>query len=167
MGGCDWSQTCATPPHPASGHLLPKGEGLKLRANRTRIFSVARRTTLYIRIPRLRDVPFGGFNLGSMRGSYGRENTVSKAATSELLFADMSVLELNDEHVISIVRQLPAGNKCTALLALAHDPKSHREERLQLGAAQLRRMCATRGLDWDRMSEDERETLVDDLLNEL
>jgi len=37
---------------------------------------------------------------------------------------------------------------------------------LVLGEAQLRSVCAKRGLDWDRMSEDERETFVDDLLHE-
>jgi hypothetical protein len=31
---------------------------------------------------------------------------------------------------------------------------------------QLRRACAERGLDWDRLSEDERESFVDGLLHE-
>ncbi len=35
----------------------------------------------------------------------------------------MSVLELNDEQVISIVRQLPAASKRTALLALSEDER--------------------------------------------
>jgi hypothetical protein len=78
----------------------------------------------------------------------------------------MSVLELNDEQVISIVRQLPAARKRTALLALAQDAQARHEERIRFGEAQLRRMSAERGLDWDRMSEDERETFVDDLLHE-
>jgi len=78
----------------------------------------------------------------------------------------MSVLELSDEQVISIVRQLPAARKRTALLALAHDAQARREERMRFGEAQLRRACAERGLDWDRMSEDERETFVDGLLHE-
>jgi hypothetical protein len=30
----------------------------------------------------------------------------------------------------------------------------------------LRRRCAGRGLDWDRLSEDEREEFVDRLLHE-
>jgi hypothetical protein len=78
----------------------------------------------------------------------------------------MSVLELSDEQVISIVRQLPAARKRTALLALAHDAQARREERMRFGEAQLRRACAERGLDWDRMSEDEREAFVNDLLHE-
>jgi hypothetical protein len=78
----------------------------------------------------------------------------------------MSVLELSDEQVISIVRQLPAARKRAALLALAQDSQARREERMRFGEAQLRRVCAERGLDWDRMLEEERETFVDDLLNE-
>jgi len=78
----------------------------------------------------------------------------------------MSVLELNDEQVISIVRQLPAVRKRTALLALAQDAQARREERMGFGEAQLRRMSAERGLDWDRMSEDAREAFVDALLHD-
>jgi hypothetical protein len=78
----------------------------------------------------------------------------------------MSVLELSDEQVISIVRQLPPARKRTALLALAQDAQARREERMRFGEAQLRRVSAEHGLNWDRMPEDERETFVDDLLRE-
>jgi hypothetical protein len=78
----------------------------------------------------------------------------------------MSVLELNDEQVISLVRQLPAARKRTALLALAQDAQDRREERMRLGEAQLRHASAERGLDWDHLSEQDRETFVDDLLHE-
>ena len=77
----------------------------------------------------------------------------------------MSPLELSDEQVISLVRGLPAERKRAALLALAQDAQAGRDERLRLGEAQLRRACAERGLDWDRMSEDERESFVDMLLH--
>lgn len=76
----------------------------------------------------------------------------------------MSVLELSDEQVISLVRQLPAARKRTALLALAQDAQTRREERLKFGEEQLRRACAERGLNWDRLSEDDRESFVNDLL---
>ena len=77
----------------------------------------------------------------------------------------VSVLELTDEQVISLVRQLPAERKRKALLALAQDAQARREERLRLGEAQLRRACAERGMEWDRLSEDEREAFVNDLLH--
>ena len=53
-----------------------------------------------------------------------------------------------------------------ALLALAQDAHVGRDERLRLGEAQLRRTCTERGLDWDRMSEDERESIARALLPE-
>ncbi|HEY3854971.1 MAG TPA: hypothetical protein VGO67_11300 [Verrucomicrobiae bacterium] len=77
----------------------------------------------------------------------------------------MSVLELSDEQVISLVRQLPAARKRKALLALAQDSQERRDERLRFGEAQLRQACAERELNWDRLSEDERESFVNDLLH--
>jgi hypothetical protein len=61
---------------------------------------------------------------------------------------------------------LQAARKRTALLALAQDAQGRREERMRFGEAQLRRVGAERGLDWDHLSEDEGETFVDDLLPE-
>jgi len=78
----------------------------------------------------------------------------------------MSVLELTDEQVISLVRQLPSARKRTALLALAQEAQARRDERLRFGEAQLRRRCAERGLDWERLSEDQREEFVNRLLHE-
>jgi hypothetical protein len=78
----------------------------------------------------------------------------------------MSGVELSDEQVISLVRGLPAERKRAALVALAQDAQVGREDRLRFGEAQLRRACAERGLDWDRLSEDERESFVDRLLHE-
>ena len=75
-------------------------------------------------------------------------------------------MELSDEQVISLVRGLPAERKRAALLALAQDAQAGREERLRFGEAQLRRTCTERGLDWDHMSEDERESIARALLHE-
>jgi len=66
----------------------------------------------------------------------------------------MSVLELTDEQVLSLVRRLSGPRKRAALLALAQEAQTRRDERLRYGEAQLRRLCAERGLDWDRLSED-------------
>ncbi|HMD84297.1 MAG TPA: hypothetical protein VKO18_06315 [Terriglobia bacterium] len=78
----------------------------------------------------------------------------------------MSTLELSDEQVISLVRGSPAERKRAALLALAQEAHVGREERLRWAEAQLRQASAERGLDWDRLSEDERESFVDTLLHE-
>ncbi len=78
----------------------------------------------------------------------------------------MSVLELTDEQVVSLVRQLPAARKRAALLTLAQDARVRRDERVSFGEAQLRKLCSERSLDWDRLSEDEREKFVNQLLHE-
>jgi hypothetical protein len=78
----------------------------------------------------------------------------------------MSVLELTDEQVLSLMRQLPATRKRSALLALAQDSRVRRDERMRFGEAQLRRLCAERKLDWDSMSEVQREEFVNQLLHE-
>ena len=80
--------------------------------------------------------------------------------------SDLEILELSDEQVISLVRQLPAARKRTALLALAQDAQIRRDERIRFGGEQLRRTCAERGCDWERLSEDERESFVNGLLHE-
>lgn len=78
----------------------------------------------------------------------------------------MSVLELTDDQVLSLVRQLPSARKRQALLALAEESEARHDERMRFAEAQLRRQCAERGLDWDQMPEDQREEFVDRLLHE-
>ena len=78
----------------------------------------------------------------------------------------MPTVNLTDEQVIDLVTQLPPEQKRAALLALAKDADIRREKRLDQAKAQLRRLCAERGLNWDAMGEDERETFIDDLIHE-
>jgi hypothetical protein len=78
----------------------------------------------------------------------------------------MPILELTDEQVIDLVRQLPPERQRAALLALAAGAGERRAERLKYAEAQLRRVCAERGLDWDKMAEEEREAFTDDLIHE-
>jgi hypothetical protein len=61
---------------------------------------------------------------------------------------------------------LPAERKWADLLALAQEAHAGREDRLRWAEAQLRRASAQRGLGWDRLSEDERESFVDASLHE-
>jgi hypothetical protein len=78
----------------------------------------------------------------------------------------MPSLELTDEQVVELVKQLPAERRRAALVALAEDATHGREERMKYAEGQLRRACAERGLDWDKMSENQRESVVDDLMHE-
>ena len=78
----------------------------------------------------------------------------------------MSVLELTDEQVLSLIGQLPPTKKRAALLALARDASTRREERMAYAEAQLRQRARERGLDWDALDEAAREALVNRLLHE-
>jgi hypothetical protein len=78
----------------------------------------------------------------------------------------MPSLEVTDEQVVELVKQLPMERRRAALVALAEDGAHGHEERMKYAEGQLRRACAERGLDWDKMSEDQRESFVDDLMHE-
>jgi hypothetical protein len=78
----------------------------------------------------------------------------------------MPTLELTDQQVVELVKQLPPERQRAALLALAEGATHGREERMRFAEGQLRRACAERGLDWDKMSDDDREAFVDDLIHE-
>jgi hypothetical protein len=75
-------------------------------------------------------------------------------------------LKLSNEQVIDLIRQLPAADKKSVLEALGSDSDLWWEIGLSKGDGQLRLLAAERGLDWDKMAEDERERFVDDLLHE-
>lgn len=78
----------------------------------------------------------------------------------------MPTLELTDEQVVALIKQLPPERKRSALLALAEDARARREERIDYAESKLRQLCARRGLNWDTMSEEEREAFIDELIHE-
>ena len=78
----------------------------------------------------------------------------------------MSVLELSNDQVVSLVRQLPSPAKRAALLALAQEAGARREERMTFAETQLRQRARERGLDWDALDEAGREEFVNRPLHE-
>jgi hypothetical protein len=78
----------------------------------------------------------------------------------------MPILELTDDQVLELVKQLPPDRQRAALVALASGAAKRREERTMYAESQLRHISSDRGLDWDKLSEDERAALVDDLIHE-
>jgi hypothetical protein len=78
----------------------------------------------------------------------------------------MASVELTTEQIVDLVRHLPVDRKREVLMALAEEAQFGRNTRLEYGEAQLRRLCQERGLDWDTMSDDEREAFADDLVHE-
>ncbi|MBI1928537.1 hypothetical protein HYR99_30375 [Candidatus Poribacteria bacterium] len=75
-------------------------------------------------------------------------------------------VELTTEQVIHLIQQMPPEDKRTVLLALADTARASREARLNYAEEQFRQLCAQRGLDWDAMTEEQREMFVDDLIHE-
>jgi hypothetical protein len=78
----------------------------------------------------------------------------------------MPTIEMSDGQLIDFVKQLPPERKRNVLLALASETQSRRNERMLLAENRMRTLCASRGLNWDALSEAERESLVDDLMHE-
>ena len=78
----------------------------------------------------------------------------------------MPTLQLTDEQVVELVKQLPPDRRRAALLALAAGATEQRQERMLLAEERLRVACAERGLNWDKMSEPEREAFADNLVHE-
>jgi len=78
----------------------------------------------------------------------------------------MVTLKLSNEQVVDLIKQLPASDKKAVLKALGSDSNLWWEIRLAQGEEQLRQLSSQRGLDWDKMTEEEREQFVDNLMHE-
>lgn len=74
-------------------------------------------------------------------------------------------LELTDQQVIEWVRQLSPSAKHAVLQSLIPDLDRF-EALVDYGIRQARKIAARRGIDWDQLGEEERETLIDQWLHE-
>jgi hypothetical protein len=67
--------------------------------------------------------------------------------------------------MLSLSERCPLAAKQSVLWALI--PRLDELEVLvDYGSQRVRALCAERGLNWDQLTEDERERLVDELLHE-
>jgi hypothetical protein len=78
----------------------------------------------------------------------------------------MVTLTLSDQQIVDLVKQLPPISKRAVLDVLIAERELWWDMTLVQGEQKLRKLTKERGLDWDKMSEDEREGFVDDLLHE-
>jgi hypothetical protein len=78
----------------------------------------------------------------------------------------MPMIELTDAQVVNLVKQLSPDRQRAALMELAAGATQRRDQRMAFAEAQLRRLSAEHGKNWDEMSDDAREAFVDDLLHE-
>lgn len=72
----------------------------------------------------------------------------------------MPKLELSVGQVIELVKQLPKEEKFAVLNALNQETGSKSEDSAKWEEQQLRALSAKRGIDWDRLSEDDRDVLA-------
>lgn len=72
----------------------------------------------------------------------------------------MPKLELTVGQVIDLVKQLPQKDKSAILQALNQQKDRGADDRSEWEEQQLRAMSAERGLNWDRLSQDDRDVLA-------
>lgn len=77
-----------------------------------------------------------------------------------------ATIRLTTEQVIDFIQQMPRKEKRAVLVALAERSSVGQEERMKYAETQVRQLCASRGLNWDTMTEEEREDFIDDLVHE-
>lgn len=75
-------------------------------------------------------------------------------------------LTLTTEQAITLLEQLPPRKKMEVLIKLSEEAHVGHEEQMRYGESKVRQLCAKRGLDWDAMSEQEREDFIDDIVHE-
>lgn len=72
----------------------------------------------------------------------------------------MPKLELTIGQVIDLVKQLPQKDKSAILQALNPQKDKKSDDSSEWEEQQLRAMSAERGLNWDRLSQDDRDVLA-------
>ena len=77
-----------------------------------------------------------------------------------------ATIKLTTEQIIDFIQQMPPKEKRAVLIALAEKVNVGQQEHMRYAESQARELCASRGLDWDTMSEEERECFIDDLVHE-
>ena len=74
-------------------------------------------------------------------------------------------LTVPESQIVEWVRQLSPQTKQTVLRILIPE-LDELESLVDYGSQRVGQICAERGIDWDNLSEDERQKLVDQLLHE-
>ncbi|MBX3000929.1 MAG: hypothetical protein KF893_20575 [Caldilineaceae bacterium] len=78
----------------------------------------------------------------------------------------MVTLTLNEEQVLDLVRQLPDERRAWLFQQLLQDEWPAWTELASYGQDRVRAVAAARGVNWDSLSDEEREERIDTLLHE-
>ncbi len=77
----------------------------------------------------------------------------------------MVTLNLSDQQVVELVKQLPPDTKQVVLNALIAERELWWNGIVTKNEESLRLLASQRGLDWDSMPEEKREEFVDEILH--
>ena len=75
-------------------------------------------------------------------------------------------IKLTTEQVIDCIQQMPGEEKLAVVLALAKESLPRRAERMKYLESKVRDVCAERGLNWDAMTDEERQDFINDVVHE-
>lgn len=78
----------------------------------------------------------------------------------------MPTLELSEDQVVDLVGQLPTTTKSTVFRHLLLSRWPEWEALSRYGQERARTVAASRGKNWDGMTEDERDAFVVEILHE-
>lgn len=78
----------------------------------------------------------------------------------------MATLTLSDEQVIQLVKQLPVEQQVEVFKFLLLQQWGKWESLSRYGAEKAKLVTQGRGLNWDEMTEEEREAFIDDVVHE-
>jgi hypothetical protein len=78
----------------------------------------------------------------------------------------MATLTLSDEQVIELVKQLQPEKQAKLLSYLLSESWGKWIELSQYGQERVRHLAKQKGKNWDRMNEEERDALIDEVLHE-
>lgn len=78
----------------------------------------------------------------------------------------MPILTLSNEQVVELVKQLPVQQQVEVFRFLLLQQWEKWESLSRYGADKARVVALERGFDWDAMTEEEREALIDDVVHE-
>jgi hypothetical protein len=78
----------------------------------------------------------------------------------------MDAGDLTDQQAVDLFGQLPADRRLSVLRTLGRLAAEGRDRRMAEAEERARSLCRQRGLDWNQMSEDQREAFMDKLVHE-
>jgi len=75
-------------------------------------------------------------------------------------------VKLTTQQIIDFIRQMPGEERLAVVLALAKESLPGRTERMKSLESNIQKVCAERGLDWNTMTDEERQDFINDVVHE-